>query len=132
MDRLTGIANAQMGLFGPEPSLEIHAEGTLDELLSPSMAELCARLEPFGKDNPVPRYLTRRARVLNSGYVGANGQHLKLHVSSGSRSIDALAWNYPGEWGGYDTVDLVFQLAEDSYRGERRNYLRVDDLRPAA
>ncbi len=132
VDRLTGIANAQMGLFGPEPSLEIHAEGTLDELLSPSMAELCARLEPFGKDNPVPRYLTRQARVLNSGYVGANGQHLKLHVSSGSRSIDALAWNYPGEWGGYDTVDLVFQLAEDSYRGERRNYLRVDDLRPAA
>ena len=38
-DRLTGIANARMGLFGPEPSLEIHAEGTLDELLSPAMAE---------------------------------------------------------------------------------------------
>ena len=43
-DRLTGIANARMGLFGPEPSLEIHAEGTLDELLSPAMAELCSRL----------------------------------------------------------------------------------------
>ena len=130
-NRLTGIANAQIGLFGSEPSLEIHAEGTLDELLSPAMAELCARLEPFGKDNPVPRYLTRGVRVTNAGYVGANGQHLKLQVSGGGRSIDALAWNHPGDWGGYEAADLVFQLAEDRYRGERRPYLRIDDLRPA-
>ncbi len=129
--RLTGIANAQIGLLGPEPSLEIHAEGTLDELLSPEMAELCSRLEPFGKDNPTPLYLTRGVRVTNAGFVGSNGQHLKLRVSSGGRSIDALAWNYPGEWGGYEAADLVFQLAEDNYRGERRPYLRVDDLRPA-
>ena len=132
VDRLKGIANAEMGLFGPEPSLEIHAEGTLNELLSPSMADLCTRLEPFGKDNPVPRYLTRGARVLTWGYVGANGQHLKLRVSSGGRDIDALAWNHPGDWGGYDAVDMVFQLAEDNYRGARRPYLRIDDLRPSA
>jgi len=129
--RLTGIANAQMGLFGPEPSLEIHAEGALDELLSPAMADLCARLEPFGKDNPTPRYLTRGVKVTSAGYVGSNGQHLKLRVSSGGRSIDALSWNYTGEWGGYDAADIVFQLAEDSYRGERRPYLRLDDIRPA-
>ena len=129
--RLTGIANAQIGLLGPEPSLEIHAEGTLDEILSPEMTELCSRLEPFGKDNPTPLYLTRGVRVTNAGFVGSNGQHLKLKVSSGGRSIDALAWNYPGEWGGYAAADLVFQLAEDNYRGERRPYLRIDDLRPA-
>lgn len=129
--RLTGIANAQIGLFGPEPSLEIHAEGSLDELLSPAMAELCSRLEPFGKDNPTPRYLTRGVRITNAGYVGANGRHLKLRVTGGGRSIDALAWNHPGDWGGYEAADLVFQLAEDSYRGERRPYLRIDDLRPA-
>ena len=130
-DRLTGIANAQIGLFGPEPSLEVHAEGTLDELLSPELAELCARLEPFGKDNPPPRYLSRGVRVANAGYVGSNGQHLKLRVSSGDRTIDALAWNYAAEWGGYEAADIVFQPAEDSYRGERRPYLRLDDLRPA-
>ncbi|MXZ90687.1 MAG: single-stranded-DNA-specific exonuclease RecJ [Chloroflexi bacterium] len=129
--RLTDIAKAHLGLFEPEPTLQIHAEGTLDELLSPELSRLCAQLEPFGKDNPTPVYLTRRARVLNAGYVGAQGQHLKLHVSSGGRTVDALRWNHPGNWPGYDTVDLVFQLAEDSYRGERRTYLRIEDLRPA-
>ena len=129
--RLTDIAKAQLGLFEPEPTLQIHAEGTLDELLSPELSRLCAQLEPFGKDNPTPVYLTRRARVLNAGYVGAQGQHLKLHVSSGGRTVDALRWNHSGSWPGYDTVDLVFQLAEDSYRGERRTYLRIEDLRPA-
>lgn len=129
--RLTDIAKAELGLFEPEPTLQIHAEGTLDELLTPELAQLCARLEPFGKDNPTPIYLTRRARVLSAGYVGAQGQHLKLHVSSGGRSVDALRWNHPGTWPGYEIVDLVFRLAEDSYRGERRTYLRIEDLRPA-
>ncbi len=130
-ERLIHIANAEQGLFGPEPTLEIHAEGSLDEIMNPDFSKLRSQLEPFGKDNPTPRYLTRRARVHNWGYVGGSGQHLKLQVSSGDRSVDALAWNYAGDWGGYDAVDLVFQLAEDSYRGERRTYLRIDDLRPA-
>ena len=130
-ERLTAIAIAEMGLFGPEPMLDIHAEGSLDEIVSPELSRLREQLEPFGKDNPTPRYLTRRARVLSWGYVGANSQHLKMQVSNGNRSIDALAWNHSGGWGGYEAVDLVYQLAEDSYRGERRTYLRIDDLRPA-
>ena len=129
--RLGRIAQAEMGLFEPEPTLEIHAEGTFDELLSPEMARLCSQLEPFGKDNPSPIFLTRRAKVNKWGYVGAQGQHLKLQVSSGGRSIDALSWNHAGQWAGYEVVDLAFQLAEDSYRGERRTYLRIEDLRPA-
>ena len=130
-ERLESIARADLGLFEPEPTLEIHAEGTLDELLSPAFAEFCARLEPFGKDNPAPVLLTRRARVLNAGYVGAQNQHLKLRVDGNGHAIDALSWNHPGQWGGYDAVDLVFQLAENSYRGERRTYLKIADLRPA-
>lgn len=129
--RLHGIAGAEMGLFEPEPAIEIQAEGRLDQLLSPELARLCAQLEPFGKENPTPQFLTRRAQVLNWGYVGANGQHLKLNVSSGGRNVDALSWNHPSDWPGYSTVDLVFQLAEDRYRGERRTYLRVEDIRPA-
>ena len=39
--RLREIAKAEMGLFQPEPVLEIHAEGSLDELLSPQLAEFC-------------------------------------------------------------------------------------------
>jgi len=129
--RLQGIAAAAIGLFEPEPTLEIHAEGTLDQLLSPDLARLCAQLEPFGKENPTPLFLTRRAQVSNWGYVGARGQHLKLNVVSGGRSVDALSWNHPSDWAGYSTVDLVFKLAEDRYRGESRTYLRIEDLRPA-
>ena len=131
-ERLRSIAGAEMGLFGPEPTLEIHAEGTLEELLSPELTRLCQRLEPFGKDNPTPRYLTRGAQTLNWGYIGRENQHLKLRVSSGGQDVDAIRWNYADDWGGYDRVDLVFQLAEDNYRQERSLYLRIDDWRPAA
>ena len=132
-ERLLGIAGAAMGLLAPEPTLEIHAEGPLDELLSPTMARLCQQLEPFGKSNPTPRYLTRRAEVRRWGYVGRDRQHLKLVVSSGGgREIDALSWNYPPGWGGYERVDLVFRLAQDRRGRQLRQYLKIEDLRPAA
>ncbi len=130
-ERLEGIANSEIGLFEPEPTLEIHAEGPLNQVLSPELAELCARLQPFGKENPAPVFLTRRVSVLGWGYVGAQGQHLKLNVSSGGRTADALSWNHPSDWPGYPSVDLVYQIAEDRYRGESRTYLRIEDLRPA-
>jgi single-stranded-DNA-specific exonuclease len=129
--RLTAIAEAETGLFGPEPTLEIHAEGGLDEILDDGFVQWLKLMEPFGKDNPTPRFMSRRVKVLDWGYVGAQGQHLKLRVGSAQRGVDALWWNFTGEWSGQTSVDLVFQLVEDWYRGERRTYLRVEDLRPA-
>ena len=128
-ERLLGSAGAAMGLLAPEPTLEIHAEGTLGELLSPAMARLRQQLEPFGKGNPTPRYLTRSAEVRWSGYVGRQQQHLKLRVANGGREMDAMGWNYPEGWGGYARVDLVFDLANDRRGGQ---YLKIEDLRPAA
>ena len=128
-ERLLGSAGAAMGLLAPEPTLEIHAEGTLGELISPAMARLRQQLEPFGKGNPTPRYLTRSAEVRWSGYVGRQQQHLKLRVASGGREMDAMGWNYPEGWGGYARVDLVFELANDRRGGQ---YLKIEDLRPAA
>ncbi len=132
-ERLHAIADAETGLFGPEPTLEVHAEGRPETLLDPLTAQWIQRLEPYGKDNPTPRFLSRRARVLNWEYVGREQQHLKLQISAGNGSgaVDALYWNHPGEWGGYSAVDLVFQLVNDRYRGENRTYLRIDDWRPA-
>ena len=72
--RLREIAKAEMGLFQPEPVLEIHAEGSLDELLSPQLAEFCGPAGTFRQRQiPPPVFLTRRAQVLNWGYVGAQG-----------------------------------------------------------
>ena len=129
--RLESIASAAMGLFAPEPTLEIHAEGRLDEVLSPAVTQWRSSLEPFGKDNPAPVFLTRRLPVQSAERVGANGQHLKLRVKSGEHSVDALWWHYPEEWGGHTLVDLAYQPTPDRFQGADRVYLRIEDFRPA-
>ena len=129
--RLEAIANAAMGLFAPEPTLEIHAEGSLDAVLSPAVTHWRSKLEPFGKDNPAPVFLTRRLPVQRAERVGANGQHLKLRVKSGEHSVDALWWNCPEEWGGHTLVDLAYQPTPDRFQGADRVYLRIEDFRPA-
>lgn len=129
--RLESIANTAMGLFAPEPTLAIHAEGSLDEVLSPAVTHWRSNLEPFGKDNPPPVFLTRRLPVQSAERVGANGQHLKLRVKSGEHSVDALWWNYPEEWGGHTLVDLAYQPTPDRFQGADRLYLRIEDFRPA-
>ena len=130
--RLEAIANTATGLFAPEPTLEIHAEGRLDEILSPAVTQWRGKLEPFGKDNPPPVFLTRQLPVISSERVGREGRHLKLRIKSGEHSIDALWWNCPQEWGGHTLVDLAYKPVLERFRGADRTYLRIEDFRPAA
>ena len=129
--RLEAIANTATGLFAPEPTLEIHGEGTLDEVLSPEVTRWRNTLEPFGKDNPTPVFLTRQLPVLSSERVGRDGKHLKLRIKRGEHSVDALWWNCPEQWGGHTLVDLAYQPVLERFRGADRIYLRIEDFRPA-
>ena len=130
--QLEAIANTATGLFAPEPTLEIHAEGRLDEILSPAVTQWRRDLEPFGKDNPTPVFLTRQLPVVSSERVGRDARHLKLRLKSGDHSIDALWWNCPQPWPGHTLIDLAYQPVQERFRGADRTYLRIEDFRPAS
>jgi single-stranded-DNA-specific exonuclease len=129
-DRLTGIVEKALAPLELQPTLTVDAEIGFEEL-SGGLRGWLSKLEPFGPGNRQPLFLTRRARVLETQYVGKTGQHVKLKVAQGNEQGVALAFNEAQRWvDGTSEVDLVYSLILDRWQGVERLTLKVLDFRP--
>ena len=130
-ERLIAVAEKALDSCELKPALEIDAEILLDEL-SGDLRSWFARLEPFGPANPQPVFVSRRARVLQTKYVGKAGQHVRLKVTQGDERWTALAFNQAERWvEGTSEVDLVYSLMHDRWQGVERLTLKVLDFQPS-
>ena len=96
-----------------------------------SLADELLSLEPFGTGNPQPRFLLRDLVVERITELGG-GKHLKLTVSSGSRSLFALLFSTSRseiEFCEGDRIDLLATLDVNEFRDVRSVQLTVQDIK---
>lgn len=89
-------------------------------------------LAPFGEGNPVPNLVLRSSPLHDMLLVGTNGAHLKF--KTGSNYLEAIAFNgaemmHPGLR--VCKQDLLFDLAENNFKGRSSLQLKVRDIKPA-
>lgn len=72
------------------PILPIEAEVALSELNGRLAADL-TQLAPFGQGNPEPVFVLTGVKILSCGLVGP--KHLKLTLSDGGRTLEAVGFN---------------------------------------
>jgi single-stranded-DNA-specific exonuclease len=133
-DRFMSLAAADLPEEILVPALDIDAEVALDEL-DLGVADLLARLGPYGLGNPEPVLAARQLQVMRSARrVGRN--HLKMKVRqnpSGRQVVDAIGFNL----GSYldvlalpspPQVDLAFIPERNAWNGREILQLRVKDL----
>ena len=128
VERMTALAEEALGGEDSEAVMPVDAEVQLPELNDALLAWL-ADLEPWGVGNPAPTFLSRGVHVMETRYMGNQGQHLRLQVRQGNSEWTALAFNLGEKWvQGTPLLDLVFTLNKDSWRGEERHVLQVVDF----
>ena len=111
--------------------LNIDTEVQLSELTG-DLLQWLSTLEPFGVANPQPTFLTCGVNVLDTRYMGREGQHLRLRLKQGNHEWTALAFNKATHWiEGTPHIDLVYTIATDYWNGEKRVNLKILDFRPA-
>lgn len=131
-NRLTSLAQTKLGGLQLTPILQADAEVPLEQL-SQDLYYALARLEPFGYGNPVPIFISRKARVVNARAVGTDGRHLKLFIADDNGTgWDAIAFGQ-GEWIGRlpKMVDLAYTLDLNEWNGSIRLQLNVQDIHQA-
>ncbi|TMI80402.1 MAG: single-stranded-DNA-specific exonuclease RecJ [Bacillati bacterium ANGP1] len=74
--------------------LVVDAEVRIEDLTAEWVGEV-ERLGPFGAGNPEPVLAARGVRALNRRVVG-DGRHLRLDVSDGSATIEAIGFSMAG------------------------------------
>lgn len=130
-ERLSALAAPKMVGRPPRPVINIDAEVSLEEL-TPEALQWLEDLEPFGVGNPLPVFLSRGLRIVDSQYIGRQSQHLKLRARQGKVEWTVLAFNQADKWSrNTSVIDLVHTIMADTWNGERRLNLRALDFRPA-
>lgn len=94
-------------------------------------------MEPFGSGNKEPVFLARGMEVKDARIVGNGSRHLKLSLSApGSPNVlDAIGFGMGEDFsdiGPGDRLDILFNLQEDGWNGNRKIQLRLADAKKAA
>ena len=76
--------------------------------------------------------MSRNLKVKNSRLIGKEGEHLKLIVSDGQITYNAIAFQQ-GFWHNEipPSVDLMYSYELNEFNGRESLQLRVKDLKPA-
>ncbi len=113
------------------PVLAVDAEVPLPQM-SWELLDALSQLEPCGCGNPQPVFMSRGVDVRSHRAVGREGKHLKLALSDGVATWDAIGFRL-GAWADRlpPRVDLAYRLELNEWRGRRSLQLNVQDIRPA-
>ncbi len=130
-DRLKMLADEQLGESELQPTISADAEIALIDL-NPEVLEYLDWLQPTGYGNPQPIFASRGLRVTNSRTVGKDQSHLKMTVSDGAITFDAIAFRL-GYWQSNlpPQVDLMYAFEVNEFRGRETLQLNVKDIRKA-
>jgi single-stranded-DNA-specific exonuclease len=125
--RLNEMARAALSQEQLRPCLKLDAEVASSELTLAQVEEL-ARLDPVGQGNPTVRLVLRGLRLARSPLrMGKENQHVKLHVTSGGPTLEAVMWNCRDAPLPEARFDLAFTPSINEYNGRRSVQLKVLD-----
>jgi single-stranded-DNA-specific exonuclease len=130
-ERLNGLARRALKPEDLQPSLRLDAEVGLDEMNLETLNEL-ARLKPTGQGNPGVQFCARNlthARPLQR--MGKEKQHVKLWVTDGAVTHEAVWWNGGDKSLPVGKFDLAFAPQINEFNGRRTVQLKVLDWRAA-
>ena len=129
--RLNGIAKRTLKREDLQPPLRLDAEVNLGDITLDTLAEL-DQLRPMGQGNPAVQFYVRNIthqRPLQR--MGAEKQHVKLWLTDGKTSHEAVWWNAGKESLPVGRFDLAFAPQVNDYNGRRTVQLKVLDWRAA-
>jgi single-stranded-DNA-specific exonuclease len=128
--RLNELARRALKPEELQPPLRIDAEVGLDEMNFDSLAEL-DRLKPGGQGNPAVQFCARHLshqRPLQR--IGAEKRHVKMWVTDGLATHEAVWWNSGEKSLPVGKFDLAFAPQINQFNGNRAVQLKVLDWQP--
>jgi single-stranded-DNA-specific exonuclease len=129
--RLNELARRALKPADLQPPLRLDAEVGLDEITLASLGKL-AHLRPTGQGNPPVQFFARNlAHQRPLQRIGADRQHVKMWVTDGAGTLEAVWWNGGNESLPVGKFDLAFAPQMNEFNGSRRVQLKVLDWQPA-
>jgi single-stranded-DNA-specific exonuclease len=129
--RMNELAQRRLKPEDFQPPLRLDAEVALSEITLDVIGEL-DQLKPQGQGNPALQFCARNLTHKKPlQRMGAKKQHVKLWVTDGHVTHEAVWWNAGESSLPVGTFDLAFAPSENEFQGRRSVQLKVLDWRAA-
>ena len=121
-----------MGL--QERALEIDAD-MVPDLIGFQMLKELIIFEPTGVGNKAPCFSISNTSVIKPSCIGKDKNHLKFLIPTGNGAIPVIGWGLADK--GFriieesKQIDIVFNIEDNYFRGERSLQLVLHDMRTA-
>lgn len=131
ISRMQTIAKEQLGDLDLRPKIFAETEIPLSDL-KPDLLKYLNWLQPTGMGNPAPIFMSSGLKVTRQKAIGAEGSHLKLSVTDGKITYDAIAFRQ-GYWIAQipPLIDLMYTFELNEFNGQVSLQLNVKDIRPS-
>lgn len=114
------------------PEIEVDTEIELDHI-NPKFHRILKQMEPFGPGNMAPIFASKNLIDTGKGrLIGADKSHLKLEISSGNKSFDAIGFGMGTHLTSINNKQkfhACFHLEENNWNGNINLQLRLLDLK---
>ena len=131
-EKLNELARRTLKPDDLRPSLRLDAEVGMEEMNFEMLYEL-EKLKPHGQGNPAAQFCAKNvghARPLQR--IGADKQHVKMKVTDGTATHEAVWWNAGNKLLPVGKFDMAFVPEINQFNGTRSVQLKVLDWRPCS
>ena len=130
-DRLSEYGQQTLGVELIQPLVKADVQAALGDLDEDLYAQI-DMLHPCGIGNDEPVFWTPGLQVTGQRTIGKDRSHLRLSVSDGTETREAIAWRWGSEFPLPERVDLAYTLKENEWKGQVTIELNVVGIRPAS
>lgn len=133
-EKLSGIIEKKLSGKEMSPEIEIDMEIELQNISWDLTADI-KKMEPFGEGNPEPVFLAKDVVVEEMKIVGNGSKHIKLTLRSregGPKIFDAIGFGMGEKFSDLksgDNIQIVFNLQEDAWNGNKKMQLKLIDIK---
>lgn len=129
--RLRSIAKRELSGRDLRASMSADAEVPLSQLNFTLLDQL-KRLQPTGYGNPEPVFISRGVKVQSKRTVGADAKHLKLSITDGRFTFDAIGFRLGDLFADLPPmVDVLYTFEANEYNGRTSLQLNLKDIKAA-
>lgn len=128
--KMQEVARREFSGINLTPVLIADAEVKLSDL-SPELYGYLRNFQPIGYSNPEPAFITRGLKIMQIRTVGQEGKHLRMQLSDGWLSINAIAFNKGGMKDALmerKQADFIYVYEPNEFNGRVDFQLNVKDI----
>lgn len=132
-EKLSGLIEKELEGKDITPAIEIDLEISAIDI-DWELTGMIGRLQPFGEGNEEPVFLMKSLTISDIKIVGNGSKHIKLSLRSqdSPKIFESIGFGLGENELGLqigDVVDIVFNLQEDEWNGNKKMQLNLVDVR---